>query len=340
MPGGTCYNLVRMILPDLDISTAVQAAFVFSILGVLITFLMGIRSYRAGRKLTFFRKRMVLIERGYRLIAFSFLLAGLAFFLNRYAEPAVYTIYPPSPTITETATVTQTSTITLTSTITPTATITPTLSITPTPYIPTDIYLQFTSVVTPNPQAIFSKPQVAREINKDRLAVDPASEFANPVGKLYAAFSYDKMTDKAQWTALWMRLADKKVVCFESSPWTGSTGGYGYSECAPSSEQWMAGDYEISLFAGTTFKVSTYFKITGSPPTPVGTLTPTRPLTTMTPTPPPGTIAPSNTVTPSITVTPPLPSITPSFTNSPVPPLPTWTPWPTDTRWPSMTPTR
>jgi MFS superfamily sulfate permease-like transporter len=33
-----------MTLPDLDISTAVQAAFIFSILGVIVTFLMGVLS--------------------------------------------------------------------------------------------------------------------------------------------------------------------------------------------------------------------------------------------------------------------------------------------------------
>jgi hypothetical protein len=313
-----------MTLPNLDISTAVQTAFYIAVIGVVITIWIGLRSIQAGKRLTFFRKRQVLIERGYRMFGLAVVLGGLAFFFSRYAEPMAYTVFPPSPTVTQTSTVTATATITPTSTITPTPSITPTTSITPTPFIPTDVYLEFTSVVTPNPAAVFSKPQVAKEIDKERVAVNPAKEFANPVGKLYAAFSYDKMTDKAQWTATWVRLADLKMVCFETLPWNGSTGGCGYTECNPPSDQWQAGDYEIAIFVGTTFKISTYFSVTGTPPTPTITLTP---------------IVPTGTPTPTYTITPLPPTLTLTATNTPVPPLPTWTPWPTDTRWPSMTPT-
>lgn len=295
---------------NLDISMFVQAAFFLAILGAVLTLIAGIRSIRAGRKLSFFRKRQVLIERGWRLIGFTLLLVVLGFFLRGFAEPLAYQVFPPSPTITQTATVTSTATITLTSTITPTPSITPTISITPTPFIPTDVFLKFTSVVTPNLQAIFSKPQVAREINKDRVAVDPAVQFENPLGKLYAAFSYDKMTDKVQWSALWVRMTDKKVICLETIPWNGGTGGYGYTECNPPAGDWQAGDYEVQIFVGVIWKTTTLFKVSGIPPT--------------------GTI----------TVTPIIPTSTPTPTRTVTPFPPTWTPIPTDTRWPSMTPTQ
>jgi len=295
---------------SLDISTGVVTAFIIALAGVAICLIIGIRTIQAGNKLPFFRKRRDLVVRGWRMIFVAVFLGGVAVLINRFAEPVAYRFFPPSPTVTLTSTITETSTITLTSTITETPTITPTTSITPTPYIPTSIFVQFTSVVTPNGAAVFSKPQIAKELSKDHTAVNPASEFANPVGHLYAAFSYDKMTDKAQWTAIWLRLADNTVVCFESKPWDGSTGGYGYTDCNPSSDQWKAGDYMVQIFVGIEYKVGAYFSVTGNPPAPTITLSPTV------------TITPTRTITPSLTVTPTFLSATPTvtITRTPLPP--------------------
>ena len=186
---------------------------------------------------------------------------------------------------------TVTPTVTLTPTVTETPTITPTTSITPTPFMPTEIYVQFTSVVTPNAAAVFSEPQIAKELNKDRTAVNPSNTFANPVGHLYGAFSYDKMTDNAQWTAIWVRLTDNTIVCYESKPWDGSTGGYGYTDCNPASDKWQPGDYMVEIFVGVEYKVGAVFTVTGIPPTPTITLTPT------------ATITPTRTITPTFTIT-------------------------------------
>jgi hypothetical protein len=314
---------------NLDISTGVQTAFFITLAGVVISLIIGIRTIQAGNRLLFFRKRRDLVLRGWRLIFVAAFFSGLALFLNRFAEPLVYRVFPPSPTVTITPTITLTPTLTLTSTVTETATITPTISITPTPFIPTDIYLQFTSVVTPNPAAVFSKPVISKEIDKKYQAVDPASEFANPLSKLYATFSYDKMTDKAQWTALWVRLADNTVICVESIPWDGGTGGYGYTQCNPGADKWLAGDFEVRIFVGTEFKVKTLFTVTGNPPTPTITLSPTRPTTTLTP---------SLTPTPSLTGTATVPSSTPTASLTPTPLPPTWTLTSTITRLPTLTP--
>ena len=304
---------------NLDISTGVQTAFFLTLAGVVISLIIGIRTIRAGNRLMFFRKRRNLVMRGWRLIIVAGFLGVFAVFLNRFAEPVVYQIFPPSPTVTQTATLTDTPTITLTPTISPTPTITTTISITPTPFVPTEVYVQFTSVVTPNPDAVFSKPKIAKALDKDHLPVDPAATFENPLGKLYGAFSYDKMTDRSQWTALWVRLADNVVVCFESIPWNGGTGGYGYTECSPTT-MWMPGDYMVQIFVGVTYKVGTYFSVTGNPPTPTITVSPTI------------------TLTPTKTITPTFPTFTPSPSKTFIPPLPTWTPRPTDTKWPSQTP--
>jgi hypothetical protein len=296
---------------NLDINTAVQTAFYLVIIVAVLSIWLGYRSIRAGQKLLFFRKRQELIGHGWRMVFLAMLMGGVAFGLNRYAEPVIYQVFPPSPTVTMTSTVTETATITLSPTVTVTPSITPTTSITPTPFIPTELYQQFTATVTANPNAIFSKPQFAREINeKNFQPVDPAGEFANPIVKLYAAFSFDKMNTGAQWTAMWIRLSDKKTICVESEPWKGGTGGYGYSLCQPAPNQWLPGDYEFNMFTGTTYKITARFKITGNPPT----LSPTVTLTS----------------TPS-------PSFTPTLTLTPTPPPPTWTPIPTFTLIPTST---
>lgn len=311
---------------NLDINTAVQAAFYIVIFLGLLGLWIGIRAIQAGQRLLFFRKRRELIGHGWRMIFMGLLMGAVAFLLNRYAEPAIYQVFPPSPTVTQTSTVTLTPTITLTSTITQTPTITPTISITPTPFIPTDVFLKFTATVTANPNAIFSPIQFSKEVNpKNFQPVNPAAEFANPINKLYAAYSFDKMNNGAQWTAIWVRLSDNKIICIESEPWKGGTGGYGYSECQPSPDEWKPGEYWFHMFAGTTYKVTGKFIVTGTPPTSTPTLTPTL------------TITPTFTVTPSFTPSPPPPTWTPIPTPSPTPIPATWTPVPTLTLAPTWT---
>ncbi len=314
---------------NLDINTAVQTAFYLAILLGLLGLWIGIRAIRAGQKLLFFRKRRDLIGRGWRMIFYGCMMGGVAFFLNRYAEPVIYQVFPPSPTVTQTSTVTVTSTITLTSTITPTPSITPTISITPTPFIPTDVFMKFTATVTANPNAIFSPIQFSREVNpKNFQPVEPALEFANPITKLYAAYSFDKMNNGAQWTAMWVRLSDNKIICIETEPWKGGTGGYGYSECLPSPDQWKAGGYEFHMFTGTTYKITGKFSVSGNPPTATVTISPTL------------TITPTFTLTPSLTPSPVPPTSTPTPSRTPTPIPPSWTPVtpvPSDTRIPTQT---
>ena len=326
---------------NLDISTTVQTAFFLILLIAVISIWVGYRSIRAGQKLLFFRKRQALIWRGRRSIFVAIILIGVAIMLNRYAEPVIYQVFPPSPTVTNTPTNTATATVTLTPTQTLTPTITPTTSITPTPFIPTDVFLQFTSTVTANPAAVFSRPQFSLAINqKDFQPIDPGTTFANPITKLYATFSFDKMNNGAQWTAMWIRLSDKHVMCVESAPWAASTGGYAYSLCQPSQDQWLAGDYEYNMFTGTIYKVTGRFTITGNPPTSTPTITPTNTFTptvtaTYTPTATytwtPTATVPSKTPVPSWTPTPITPTAThaPTWTLTPVTPTlthaPTWT---------------
>jgi type VI secretion system secreted protein VgrG len=320
---------------NLDIRTAVQTAFILALAGVVISLLIGVRNIRAGQRLLFFRKRRDLMVRGWRFIGFASVLGLTALLVNRFAEPTVYRFFPPSPTVTLTPTITVTPTITLTPTVSLTPTITDTPSITPTPQVPQAIQQLFEPTVVVNPNALFSPLLFSRAINEEGtesgIAVNPLTEFVNPVGTVYATFSFDQMSTGTQWTALWYRVSDQFMLCFETEGWTGSTGGYGFSECSPASaEMWQPGEYEVQLFVGYTWVQSGRFTVSGEPPT--STPTP-KPSATASPT---RTKVPTSTITPTrtITLTPTQTAtrtITPTWT-------PTKTPLPTSTRRPTLTP--
>lgn len=314
---------------NLDIQTGILTATILILAGFLLAVITGINSIRSGRRLLYFRKRRILILRGWRLLFFATILAGLAVIVNRFAEPVAYRVFPPSPTATLTPTVTETPTITITPSITLTPTITNTPSITDTPEMPLAIETKFQSSITPNPTVVFSKLVFGTILNKNYQPQDPGVEFKNPVPKMYGVFSYDQMTVGAQWSALWYRGTD--LVCYETLPWNGGTGGFGYTECAAPLGGWLAGTYDVKLFIGTLWKQSGEFKITGNPPPPTVTPTPTRtpvPSATTGPSPTPST---TYTLTPSLTFTP---SLTPTITLTPTV---TRTRRPTDTRMPTPT---
>jgi len=308
---------------NLDIQTGLQVAILAALIGFVLAFFSGIRRIRAGRNLLYYKKRQEMVSRGWKTILAALLLVVLGFSLRRYGAPVAYEFFPPSPTVTNTPTITQTPTITETPTITLTPTITNTPSITSTPALPPEIASMIEATITPNPAFLFSKVVVARAIDDGFQPVDPQIEFTNPITRLYGTFSYAEMTINANWAAVWLRLADNKIMCFESMPWTSGTGGYGYTECEPSGEQWLPGAYEVQLFVGTEWANSGSFTITGDAPPPLPTATNTFTAT--------GTA----TLTPTRTETP-----VPSSTNTRLPTNtypPTSTPWPTNTRAPTAT---
>jgi hypothetical protein len=131
------------------------------------------------------------------------------------------------------------------------------------------LVLFFQETVTPRPDVLFSPVLVTDRLNAGNLAVDPRLEFSDPPRTLYGAFSYENLQNGVRWTALWYFRGE--VVCYESTPWDGGTGGYGYTECAPP-DGWRVGDYEIQIFVGLTWKVTGRFAVLSVRPTP--TLTP------------------------------------------------------------------
>jgi len=260
---------------------------------------------------------------------------------NTYAEPMAYTFFPPTatPTLTPTITLTPTLTITPSVTLTPTITETPSVTNTPTPTstppFPLSIETLFESTLEPNPDSIFSEFTFASGIDENYLPLNATTVFTNPVGHVYALFSYDQLLDGVQWTALWYR--EGALVHSESFPWDGGTGGIGYTDWNPPPDSWLPGEYTIYMYLYLQLFQTGSFTVVGDPPTPEPTASPT---TTPTPT---VTASPTHTATltptpgPSPTRTPfPTPTPAPSFTPKPTSP-PTITPTPTITRWPTGT---
>lgn len=325
----------------LDIHTAIQTAFVIAILALLFSLWLGIRSIRGARDLKFFRMRRDRMVRGWRLVFFSFTMVLLSFFLRGYAEPVIYHFYPPTATLTMTPTasltptITQSPTITLTPTITPTPSVTDTPTVTPTPHVPLAVEAQFASTVTPNPAAIFSPLVFAQSLNKEYQPVNPNTTFKNPVGHLYAVFSYDKMVVGTQWTAIWYR--NGELVYFETKPWDGAVGGFGYTDWNPQPSEWLPGNYEVQIFVGVDWKLSGTFTVEGEAPTAIATKTPglsqTASLT------PPVASAPTDTPQPVLAAPSLTPTVAPSSTPTPLPVTPSLTPTLKATRTPTIPPT-
>ncbi|MFN3741109.1 MAG: hypothetical protein ACK4VW_00370 [Anaerolineales bacterium] len=294
----------------MDIRAGVWTIVVLSILGALGLLYGGLQTIRASRRLTFFRLRRKRTRLGWRMIIAAFFLFTCATATGVWGEPLAYRYFPPSPTPTSTPlpiilpslTPTPASSVTAAA-ITETPTLTPSPAFTPTPFIPLPIEALFTSNITPNPDAIFSPLQFSLAI-RDFQAVRPGTYFRNPVGTtIYATFTYNNMQPGAQWTALWYR--GDELVCYETKPWDGGTGGYGYSECSLEPAQWLPGIYRVILFVGHEWKAIGQFILEGDPPTltpspnPTLTLTPSRtPTSTRTPL-PTATPVPTRTATPT-----------------------------------------
>lgn len=352
----------------MDIRAGILTAIFLMIVFVVVMTWSGIQAIRSVRKIPYYRMKQDRLVHGWRLIGFSILLVGAAFWLGNYGEPTIYHFYAPSltpsltPTISMTPTITLTPTITMTPSITRTSAISDTPTITSTPFVPPAIQASFTSVVTPNPAWLFSQLVFARGVDLTTYqAVEPATVFENPIKRMVAIYSYDNMTDGVQWTALWYR--DGTLINSETKPWVDGTGGYGYTDWAPDPSQWLPGNYEVQIFVGLEWAAVGRFTVQGTVPTvrptPRPTFTPTVTKTlrpTFTPT-MSKTFAPRFTPTQTQTRLPsatPLPSNTPAPSRTPVPtntrpptrtptlsPVPTFTrtPRPSDTPWPILTPT-
>ncbi len=295
-------------MPLMDIQSGVIVLVLLFLLFAVIGGRNGLRTIQAARKMTFYRLRRQREAGGWRLLGLSMLLMLLAIGLPIYGLPIVYEYFPPSPTpsltptITVVPSITLVPTITLTPTITDTPLVTDTATASPTPFIPAAIEALFQSSVTPNPKVVFSTLQFTTDGFVYPVA-NPGTVFQNPVGHLYAIFTYDQMIPGTQWTALWFH--EGTLVHYQTLPWDGGTGGVGFTDWNPSPDQWVPGLYEVQNFVGEEFVGNGRFLVQGNPPTLAPTITPTF------------TRIPTHTLSPTFTPTPsktPLPSATPTLT--------------------------
>ena len=258
-----------MLLGTLDSAIAIVVA-LFSLSMPLLLWL-GWRTLRGAQAIPFFTLRSQRIREGWRLILLGFALGFFGLVTRVFGPQAVAVIVTPTPSNTPNPTLTPTPTLTLPPSITPTASVTPTASITPTPSatstpeIPEGLTVLFRETITPRPEAVFSTIEISRNLDTLNRAVAPASGFENPIDALFGAFTYDFLEDGVRWTAIWY--FESSIVCSETKPWDGGTGGYGYTECEPL-QGWQPGEYEVQMFLGKNWIVSSRFRIDGSPPTP------------------------------------------------------------------------
>ncbi|MEK6255961.1 MAG: hypothetical protein N2C13_01430, partial [Chloroflexota bacterium] len=239
---------------NLDIHSFLQTATILALVGFIYLFLRALKLIRNSADLPYFRLRREQLVNGWRVLGISIALGVAAVLVNVFGEPVVYRFYPITVTPTATQTVTLIPTVTLSPTITVTPSVTPTLeftytpTVTSTPHIPLSISAQFESVVTPGPNVVFSSLEFSKGYDDDFFPIQPGTVFQNPVGHLYALFSYDGMLVGSQWTALWYRQGI--LVHFETQPWDGNTGGFGFSDWDPPPAEWTAGNYEVQIFVG------------------------------------------------------------------------------------------
>lgn len=264
---------------NIDGKAGVIAATILALIFFMISFVTGVQTILAGKKIKFFQLRRGQTMRGWRLIVLGVLWVIFGVFVFFFGEPILYRYNPPSPTPPMTLTPTRTATITNTPTITktPTITLTPAESYTPepsqTPHVPIAVVARFKGRLTPPPDPAFS-PLIFTNIglDDDYNPIGPGIQFTNPVGHLFAVFSYARLEDDIQWTALWY--TGNNLVHYESIPWNGGSGGIGYTDWDPASDLWQPGEYVIQIFLGTDFQISGFFTVTGDPLTPTVTLTP------------------------------------------------------------------
>lgn len=267
-------------LPPIDIKSFINTTVVLIIIWGAWILWRGSQAIRNSREINYFRMRREHVRAGWRFVFFGFFLVVVAMLLKIYGEPVAYRFIPVTvtptlaPTQTLTPTITTTPTITLIPSITPTLSETYTPEITVTPYIPLVVEVMFEAAVTPPADAVFSPLTFSHGLDNAYQPIDPAVEFENPVGHLFASFSYDKLVDGVQWTALWFR--DSELVYYETMVWIWGSGGLGFTDWEPDPSEWLPGTYVVQIFIGHEPKTSGSFVITGAPSIMPVAITPTQ----------------------------------------------------------------
>ena len=258
----------------ISIDQSIQLIAFLLYLIMLLSIYIGWRQIVAAKDIPYFLLRRESLAKGWRWMLFGFAVVSMGLIVQIFGSRAVHILIPLTPTNTSiptttlTPSITSTPTITFTPTVTSTPSDTPTLTETSTPVLPPELgLLLIRETVTPSMKAVFSPIMVAARLDTNNLPINPSDTFKNPLKKLYGAFTYDYLQDGIRWTAIWF--LENEIVCLDTQVWDGGTGGSGFTDCLP--DQWYAGNYEIQMFVGEQWKVSTRFMVVGEPPTPTST---------------------------------------------------------------------
>jgi hypothetical protein len=243
----------------MSIERLIQALSAIMLASGGVSVFVGWRHLSGSKGLRFHNLRRDRIRRGWQWVGLGCVFLTLGVFSAALGRQAGEALFPPTPTVTSTPTVTLTPTITMTPTMTLTPRETSTPTATPTPSLPQGSAVLVRETITPPPGALFSPVAIASRLDESNRPLDASATWRNPPRRLLGAFSYDSMLDDVRWTAVWLQ--GQRVVCFETKPWDGGTGGYGYTECEPA-DGWVPGVYTVQLFLGDQWWISSTFEIT------------------------------------------------------------------------------
>jgi type VI secretion system secreted protein VgrG len=245
----------------MTIDSALQSFVLVLVACMLVLVWAGWGTARGSGGLRFYSLRRQRVASGWRLIAVGGLAGLLAVLTGVFGRRVVYILVPPTPSVTPTRTQTLTPTNTGTSTITWTPGATATVTETPTPSLPEAMLVTFHETITPGTAAALSSISITTRMDRYNRPLDARDVFDQPPRRLFGAFTYDGLQDGVRWTAIWRR--GETIVCLESKPWDGGTGGYGYTECAPQGG-WAPGEYEVQMFLAEAWWVSARFTVLGT----------------------------------------------------------------------------
>jgi hypothetical protein len=260
---------------NLSPEAAVRWILVALAIGVALSLLAALASWREVGRLPFYVLRRGATTRAVRYAVISGVLALLGALVWLFGPQAlgVGVAEIAAPTATPTASLTPTPSLSPTITLIFTASATlgpPTPTFTPsrtptetgTPRLPAAIVTPIGSpTVTPPPNAVVGPVSITPIFD---YPARRASEYFDPTAKtLYAVFEYNNFARGMQWSAVWYR--DAAPIFIETLPWDGETGGWGFSELAL--DPWPLGTYEVHIFAGDRWLRATTFFIVAELPT-------------------------------------------------------------------------
>ncbi len=324
-------------------------------LGVIFSYVVGIRALQESRRSPNYISRQqntVRAQRAFSILGF-FAVVGISLIaltqVKRFNLPSLPFLSTRTPFATLEFTQTPapanspdnfpTSFI-----LTTTPAISATPSPTPPPSVPLAVEALFEGDITPQPDVLINDLKFSTRIENGLPAVI-STNFSNPIRRMYVFFTYDKLDQGMQWTALWYH--DGTLQHYETKPWDDKSKGFGQTVWVQPTDKWLPGFYELQIFVGSEWKSSGTFTLTGDPPTstPTASSTPTiTPSKTQTSTPAPSSTAmktalPASRTTSTASNTP---SRTPTATASATPsytPTATATVTVTASRTPTFTPT-